>query len=98
MNFLKSFLSDRFTSFRFAWGFVSLFVSVGTFCIVLTDKFPHLNLVVTISGVLLFLLVFSFVLDLTKIRHEINFSESNTNPLSLETNKLCKEILAKMEK
>ena len=91
---LTTFLANRYTGFRFSWGMYSLFFSIGTFCLVLTDRFPQISFVeITIMIFLVFALS-SVVFDKLKIRQKINESESKNNPVALSTNDSVKEILS----
>jgi len=81
---VQSFFARRYTSFRFSWGFFSLFINIFTFSIVLTTKFPQYDAitVVILTGVCFVL--FAVLLDMSGLRQRINVSESNSNPLMME--------------
>lgn len=85
----KYFFAKRFTSFRFAWGAFSLFFSIATFAIVLTDRFQFIDIEWALIVCLAMFLVSSIVLDLTGFRQSINQSESQSNPQMME---LCKDV------
>ena len=78
---IKDFVARRFTSFRFSWGFFSLFLSVLTFGIVLTDRFPIVQIELIIPLIFSLFVVFSFFMDKSGFRQSTNYSESEKNPM-----------------
>lgn len=93
----KRFLSRRFTSFRFAWGFFSLFLSVATFSIVLTDRLPWLDFYSAVIGCLAVFFIASLFFDTTGLRQAVNQSESNSNPQMMDLCKDVKDIKARLK-
>lgn len=91
-NWLIDFFSRRFTSFRFSWGFFSLFFSIGTFGIVLTDRFKGIGLLEALVFSMILFTITSIIMDITGIRGAINYSESNSNPRTVQMLKDLTEI------
>lgn len=96
INTWKNFFSRRFTSLRFSWGFFSLFMSVGTFSIVLSDRITTISLPIAFIASTVMLIVLSLFLDKTGIRQNVNGTESNSNPRMMELMQDVKEIKNKM--
>lgn len=96
MKTIRDFFSKRFTSIRFSWSFFSLFMSIGTFSLVLTDRLPNVKFIDAIILCGIALVVFSLIVDFTGVRQNINKSESMSNPKMIELMQDVKEIKAKM--
>lgn len=87
-----SFFSRRFTSFRFSWSFFSLFMSIGTFSIVLSDRLTWISIPTAVIGSCLILIILSVFLDKSGIRQIIYGTESNYNPKMMELMQDVKDI------
>lgn len=89
---IKNFIARRFTSFRFTWSVISLFLSFGTFLIVFTDRFHFVSIELLFVIGLIGFFILAILFDRTGMRQSVNASETMSSPISFEVYKDIKEI------
>lgn len=96
--FSLQFFLKHFTSFRFTWSLFGMGLSLGTFSLVLSDKFSQYDPVLIFIGVAITILFFAVMIDILGLRQGVNESESLSNPISVKIMKDVEEIKERLNK